>query len=120
VTILLGTETLTRRRYGAQSIDGATGRPASNTPTDTVFVGSVQPASDDDMQTLPEGERAREGLRIYATTALRVADESSGLPADEVVRGAVVYQVRRLQRYGHLLDHYRAIVVRRPPQVTGP
>lgn len=120
MTVLLGTETLTRRRYGAQTIDGATGRPATNTPTDASFTGSVQPASDDDMQTLPEGDRAREGLRIYTTTELRVADESSGLPADEVVRGSVVYQVRKLRTYGHLLDHYRAIVVRRPPQVTGP
>ena len=65
---MLGTYTITRRRYGATAIDGATGLPVSDAGTDTSFVASVQGA--DDKETSPkEGGRAGRSIMVFATVA---------------------------------------------------
>ena len=59
---MLGSVDITRRRYAAQTIDGATGRPTVDAGTDTTIAASVQAASDDIMATLREGDRGSEAI----------------------------------------------------------
>jgi hypothetical protein len=108
--MILGLRAVTRRRYAAETFD-SNGRPV-RTSTDATIRASVQPASDDDMRTLPEGERSRQAVKLFTTSELKVASQHDGTAADRVVVDAVVYEVRAVQRWRDLMPHYEAVAVR--------
>lgn len=104
---------ISRRRYGPQTIDPATRRPAPQSPTTSTIYASIQPPTDRDMQTLTDGERTRRVLVVYTTTdTLRTAEQVGALPADEVVIAGETYQVRRVERWRQVRPHDRAVCVR--------
>jgi len=111
MTTFLGAETITRRRYAATSW-GTDGRPVLGTSTDTSIVASVQVATGEDLQRLPEGFRSAEAIRVFTATELRVGDQRSKLEADRLVRGSIVYQVQHVEPEHPLIQHYEAIATR--------
>jgi hypothetical protein len=108
---ILGSESITRVRY-AVGTRGTDGRMVPGAATSTAIAASVQPASDEDMQSLPEGERRREGKRVYTVTELRTASQHAGTEADTLTIGGVSFQVRRVDRERSIIPHYRAIAIR--------
>lgn len=114
---LLGARTdLTRRRFGATTYDG-NGEPTQSS-TDTTFTGSVQPASSRDIERLPEGERSKAVVKVYAvSTTLRTVEQADQTLADRVVVSsgplAGTYEVSQVQDYPTgPLPHCRAICTR--------
>lgn len=74
---------LTRLRYTAQTQD-AEGFPVAQTPTETAFRGSWQPA-DLSMTCTDPGYGGQERRRLYAFTEVRgVAETGLGVPPDDV------------------------------------
>lgn len=116
--MLLGTVTITRRRYSAGS-RAATGYWVEGSSTDSSITASVQPASGEELQVLPEGTRTKRAIRVYTTTELRTADPQAGTSADDLVISGLVgiddgtYQVQHVKSYYALLAHHKAIAVRR-------
>lgn len=113
---LLGSTTLTRRRYGVTTWDG-NGDPVQSS-TDSTFTGSAQPASSRDIERLPEGERSKATIKVYAvSTTLRTVEQADGTLADRVVvpSGSLAgtYEVAQAQDYPTgPLPHCRAICTR--------
>lgn len=119
---ILGGEAATRRRFAAGT-RGTSGRFTPGATIDTAIVAAVQPASGDDLQTLPEGERTMEVWRIYSDTELRAAVQSTGEQADRVIVDAIVYEVRKVWDWGRsirLIPHHKALAIRlqEPDTVT--
>lgn len=114
----VGIETFTRRRRTpAAYVDGVPGAP---TNTDTSFDGTRDPVPDDEVDTLPEGERQRGQLWIVTETELRTADDHTSpvTLADHVQVDSVWYEVLSVVRYPALIPHYEARV--RKIKVTTP
>ncbi len=113
---LLGSSTLTRTRFEATS-RGADGR-GTQSSTDTTFTGSAQPASSRDIERLPEGERSKATIKVYAPTGtLRTVEQADSTLADRVVVAsgslAGTYEVAQAQDYpAGPLPHCRAICTR--------
>lgn len=116
--------TVTRRRYGAQTM-GSDGRPDRGATTDTTLTVVVAPASPRQLELLPDGARAREVVSVHAHTELRTVDQHAGTPADEVLIDGVTYEVQRVDEWptlGPIARSWLALAVRRPelPPVGGP
>lgn len=111
---------IVRRRYtGVQAFDAVTRRPVPQTPTTSTVYATIQPPTDRDLEGLPDGERMRQAFALYVgPDTLRVSDQHTGLPGDEVVIDGATYQVRRVERHRQVMPHDKAIVVRR--QEIGP
>lgn len=108
---ILGQEAITRRRFAAGS-RGTDGRYSAGATTDTTILGSVQPANGDDMATLPEGERAKKGRRIYTTSEVRVADVEAGTPADQLLIDGVYWEARTVEQTRAVIPHYKVIALK--------
>lgn len=109
---LLGQTSITRRRYtaGTRATTGYWTTPAA---TDTTILASVQEASGEDLQVLPEGERKREAVKVYTETAeLRTANQHAGIQADRVVISSIVYEVAHTEQRHPLIPHYKALATR--------
>lgn len=117
-------ETVTRRRYAAQTW-GSDGRPDRGASADTSITAVVAPASPRQMELLPDGMRSKEVLSVLSYTELRTVSQQSALPADEVIRSGVTYEVQRVDEWpavGPLPRQWHALAVRRPelPPRGGP
>jgi hypothetical protein len=109
------TESITVTRAGAGAyVDGAWQRNA--TPQTLILKAIVQPYKGPELLQFPEGQRARQWLRIYCDQELRTADESTGADPDVVTYGAHQYQLQRVEdRSQGPLAHYRALAVKVEP-----
>lgn len=109
--MILGAELVTLRRHGAYTTD-ASGNRVRGSSSDTTISVSWQPLNGDDWQALPEGERHVETRKGYTTTAVRVEDQHTGVPADELVVDGVTYKVVRVERERAVLSHYKLLATR--------
>lgn len=116
-------EQITIRRYPAQII-GSDFRPLAGTPTETDAWARVQPPTDD-MELVPEGYRTKERRRFNTLAEVRVADEASGVRADEIVWNGRTWRVFRVDGWrglGYIARHYVceavALQVLAPPAGT--
>ena len=114
--MILGKETATRYRFGAESRDPDTGRTTKPTPTESVFRGSFQPLDGKERDALPEGVRASETLKVYTKSELRTADQHSNTPADEVEYNGRRFVVYAMDRYPKLLAHFKGLLIRKQEQ----
>jgi len=107
------TLTVTRTNPG-QYVDGIWQEGAAST-----FEGrySVQPASPDDMQRLPEGRRGRDAYTLYGEPELLQADANAGTNADRVEIDGAMFEVGATQEWRNgIIPHHRAVVTREPEQ----
>lgn len=110
--MILGLETVTRRRYATGSFTA--GRWVNGASSDTSISMSVQPLTDRELQTLPEGERTSENLKGYTTADVRTGDEESSpvVVADRIqVRGAW-FEVRQVEEQRAVLPHKKVRLLR--------
>ena len=114
MAILVGAETITRRRFAAAT-RGTDGRYVPGGPTDTPIRASVQPATAQDLETLEEGERKRNPKRVYTDADLRVANQhvTPATTSDHVVIDTIVYEVRKVATWRSTspIPHVKAIVL---------
>jgi hypothetical protein len=107
---------VTRTGPGARGADGRWVAGATSTFT---MPAAVQPAKPDELLDLPEGQRTRGALKIYADAELRTADEETGVGADVITYGGRDYQVRAAEYLaGFGLAAFKAIATRMdlPPE----
>ncbi|TQE99496.1 MAG: hypothetical protein FKY71_08295 [Spiribacter salinus] len=78
---------------------------------------SVQPASPEDMERLPEGRRDRQSFMLYSDLALRAADDNTGVNADVVEIDGADYQVQMTAPWQNgVIPHNVALVTRKVEQ----
>lgn len=78
---------------------------------------SVQPATPDDIQLLPEGKRDRLAYTLYSDTALRIANDNTQQPGDVVtIDGETFEAMARRPWQNNIIDHHVAIVVKEAEQ----
>lgn len=93
-----------------------------STPTETTIPGvkaTVNPVPGDELQTLPESERAEKNLRVITEYELTTFDDYAGTLADHVVIRGERYEVRDVQIYEKVIPHYEYRVRRVRPELTG-
>lgn len=108
---ILGEEPITLRRAAAGSRD-ATGAYVPGTTSTTTIKASVQPLTGKDTNSLPEGERHKDWLKLYTRSELRPVNQHTGAAGDRVEVDGITYEVRAVKRYRTVCPHYRADVVR--------
>lgn len=108
---MIGMATHTWRRFAAGSA-GTDGRYVEGSITTSTLRGSLQPATGDDLATLPEGDRTKRVRVLFSRTALRTVDQGAGTSADQVTVDGDWFEVREVKPYGTTpLRHRRAVLV---------
>jgi len=75
------------------------------------LTASIQPASEREMLSLPEGRRDRETYRLYTDFELRTADEVSKVNADRVTLFGRTFEVLFVGLWrNNVIPHYKALV----------
>ena len=106
------------RRYGQQSISGG---HASAPYSDSVELMNVQPLSSDDLQALPEGDRAVKRVKSFGKARLSAADDSAGTPGDRLFYDGKWYECVSSVGWLHTpLSHWRSEFVLLPHGDQGP
>lgn len=105
------------RRYGKQSFVG--GYETSGYE-DFVTLLNVQPLSADELQTLPEGERAVRRFKAFGAATLKTADAAEGTKADLVFVDGAWYEVTNSNPWRHISilshDYVELVLVDKQPQ----
>ena len=72
----------------------------------------VQPATDEDMQRLPEGQRIEETISIFTTTELKTVSVDGQTPADRVSYDGEVYEVQSVTPWSEVGGYYHVLAKR--------
>ena len=92
-------EVIILRRPGVPTVANE-GVVTSTYLPDQRIVATVMPASDADLQQMPEGANLKDVVAVYGATALRIADQS-GVQSDILIRGGLpggkFYRVVKLE-----------------------
>lgn len=104
-SLAAGTYTLIQRAHGG--LDAA-GRELPRTEVTTPLIASVQPASGEDLQRLPEGVSATDLLTVFTRTPLITADTTTGRDADVIVVGGEEYEVVSVEGWADSGGYYKA------------
>lgn len=105
---------ITVKRYAAATL--IKGVYQAVTPTTFTITASIQPASGDEVMTLPEGDREKELLAVFTNTALRTIDQDTKTEADRITWEGSDYEVIKVSPWKMgALDHYECIVARVNP-----
>lgn len=111
---LMSGDSVTRRRYGEQTIDPTQGLVIPGATTDLVFSAQVTPATGKDLQRLPEGQRTTRAIRVLTTTSLETATSdpsstSSRRRADLVLYQGGQFEVQHVARWDAQGNFYDVI-----------
>lgn len=108
---------LTGLRFAAGSyVDGRWVEGASSA---LAFTASVQPASSEDLQSLPENRRKLSTFALFTSTRLLGVDVESGTNPDRVTLHDGIYEVVSVARWqNNVIPHYKALVQRRAPGIA--
>ena len=87
------------------------GRYTEGAQSDINITASVQPATPEEMNLLPEGRSISETFRLYTSTKLLPANSSAGINADIVIIDGENYEVLSCATWQNdVINHYKAIV----------
>lgn len=104
---------LTVKRPAAGSY--VNGKWVEGNVTEITVKASVQPASTEDLQSLPESRRALGVYKLYSDTKFQSVKENATNP-DIVVIDGNDYEVMECQPWqNNILNHYRALAARVQP-----
>lgn len=86
-------------------------------PSAFVIQTSLQPASRNDMELLPEGRRGRQTFALYCQHGLRMTDDNAGTNADRAEIYGDMYTIQHVENWANgLIPHYKAIATREAEQ----
>lgn len=109
---MIFSDSLTVTRYSAQTRD-AYGRVQSAGVASTFTIAaSVQRPSGWRLEKLLDGGHTRDAWHIDTTTALRTANELTGVPADRVTVDGLVYEVFESAQVRAVIPHYETLALR--------
>ncbi len=85
--------------------------------TTTAIVISIQPLTDEEMLSLPEGRRTMRHVKAYTATRLQAVDQVNGTPADLVAFDGFDFEVQKVEDWfiGTHLAHYKVIMAKVNP-----
>ncbi len=84
-------------------------------PTELTVKASVQPASTEELETLPEARRTQGVYKLYSSTRFQSVQENANNP-DIVVIDNDDYEVMSCQPWqNNLINHYKALAARVQP-----
>ena len=104
--------TLTVTRKSGAYVNGIWADSDNSTFT---IIASVQPLTQNEMQSLPEARRESVGYTLYTDTNLRTARqaETPAIQADIVTIDSEEYEVYKVEKWQNaVISHYKAIVLR--------
>ena len=110
--MILGAEPVLLRQYVAPAVDPDTGAAVVGEPLTCQIMASVQPLNGNDLELLPEGDRAEDSRRLYTASEVRTADQHCGRPADQIIIDGKTYKVIEVKRQRSVIPHYRVLCVR--------
>ena len=109
---ILGTLTIPVTRYTSVSIVKGRHVPGSDVTSSFNTIGSVQPMTAKDMETLPEGRRDRGGFKLFTKDLLLNTDIPNTLKSDRVTIEGSLYEVIQSQNWKNgIINHFKALVV---------
>lgn len=72
---------------------------------------SVQPIKGRELESLPEGRRDKQALRLYTNFELRTAEEDDGPNADQITIDGKLFEVIAVENWAnHIINHFKVIV----------
>lgn len=81
---------------------------------------SVQPATEQDLITAPEGRRISDMVKVYTDASLQEGGEGTSLQPDLIVWRGYAYEVNSISvRQMNVIDHYKVYAIRRMAAPTG-
>lgn len=81
---------------------------------------SIQPATEQDLITAPEGRRISDMVKVYTDTSLQEGGEGTSLQPDLIVWRGYAYEVSSISvRQMGVIDHYKIYATRRMAAPTG-
>lgn len=90
------------------------GRSEKGAETETTINASWQPATEQDLLKLPEGERNRRVLKVYtdADNELLEQNDTTKVPADQLEIKGLRYEVQLVEDWTYFVGiaHYKSIV----------
>lgn len=101
---------LKQRSTGARERVG--GRWAEPPPVETTIVASVQPATPEDTQALPEGVRASAAMVVYSTSAVKPQGRTGANLGDLLVWGGHDHECLHVEDWDTNGRYWRAVCVR--------
>lgn len=108
-------KTLTVKRYATGAYNASTGMWANGAESETEIKASVQPATADDMEVLPENRRRDSAYRLYTEEPFTVVSEGTQNP-DLVVIDGEDYEIARCEPWKNgLITNYKSLAVRVQP-----
>ena len=100
--------TVTRRAAGAFS-DGVW---QEGTETELLILASVQPLRPDEMDSLPEGRRDRQAVKIYTSTELFTVRGKDTSPDLVVWRGDTFEVISVAPHQSAVISHFKAVALK--------
>jgi hypothetical protein len=100
--------TLLRTAAGAW-VDGAY---VPGAVTSSTIYASVQPLTDRELATLPEGERTSDTKKAYTTADVRTGSQHDNALADQITWRGVTYEVRKVEEETAVIPHKKLLLVR--------
>lgn len=97
------------RRYPAPTM--VKGRHTRGAPVESTIRAVITPATGDDLQLLPEGERVSSAITVLTPEALEQPDAANG-SGDQVQHGGDWYAIRHLEDWQGAAGYSKAIAVR--------
>lgn len=85
------------------------GRWVNEQPTLVALTANVQPAGGRQLMRLPEGERTRENITVWCTSAIRPTSRSEGKPGDIVLWNDKRFEVVTLNDWSANGDYWEAL-----------
>jgi len=111
---MIYSDTLTVTRYATVQTVDATGRPSADAGSSTFTIrASVQRPDARTLQKIEEGLRTEDAWYVDTITALRSADERTGLPGDTLDIDGETFEVFKVTRVRAVIPHYECLVRRR-------
>jgi len=84
------------------------------------ITASIQPATEQDLITAPEGRRISDMVKVYTDTSLQEGGEATGLQPDLIVWRGYAYEVSSISvRQMGVIDHYKIYATRRMAAPAG-
>jgi hypothetical protein len=87
----------TVNRYGVGTYVNGEAVPGPITPL--IIWATIQPLTDAEMLSLPEGRRTRRYVKCYTDTLLRIGDQVAGIGADQIFYDGSFFECERVETW---------------------
>lgn len=92
----------------------------AGTKTVIAINASIQPATEQDLITAPEGRRISDMIKVYTNAALQEGGEGTDMQPDLIVWKGFAYEVSSVSvRQMDVISHYKIYATRRMAAPTG-